>query len=117
MNAGGGVWWAVGGSLSLQSAGIFSLAPAATGYQKLPHGLIIQWGAVATSSSGSVSVPFPIAFPSGIPFACFASLAANSVAPTIVGCGNTSSTGLTVVASNTSGAGIAANTTWLAIGH
>lgn len=34
-----------------------------TGYQKLPGGLIIQWGAGQTVSSTSVVVSFPIAFP------------------------------------------------------
>ena len=33
---------------------------ASSGYQKLPSGLIIQWGATGTGSSGSVT--FPIAF-------------------------------------------------------
>jgi len=34
------------------------------GYQKLPSGLIIQWGSVGTPASGHVTVTFPIAFPS-----------------------------------------------------
>ncbi|KVQ12476.1 gp53-like domain-containing protein [Burkholderia ubonensis] len=33
------------------------------GYQKLPSGLIIQWGAATTNSSGGATVTFPIAFP------------------------------------------------------
>lgn len=39
---------------------------SAQGYQKLPSGLIIQWGSVATSGTGSKTsnVTFPIAFPS-----------------------------------------------------
>lgn len=41
---------------------------ANNGYQKLPGGLIIQWGAVSVASTGGVSantnVSFPIAFPS-----------------------------------------------------
>ena len=37
---------------------------AASGYQKLPGGLIIQWGTVATDSTGTVAATFPIAFPS-----------------------------------------------------
>lgn len=35
---------------------------ATAGYQKLPGGLIVQWGAVDTTSSG-VSVVWPVAFP------------------------------------------------------
>lgn len=37
---------------------------AASGYQKLPGGLIIQWGSVAGVSNSSVAVTFPVAFPS-----------------------------------------------------
>lgn len=36
---------------------------AANGYQKLPGGLIIQWGTTATGAGGTVAVTFPIAFP------------------------------------------------------
>lgn len=37
----------------------------ASGFQKLPGGLILQWGS-GTTSSGSVSISFPIAFPNGV---------------------------------------------------
>ena len=33
------------------------------GYQKLPGGLIIQWGRVAAPAAGVVSATFPITFP------------------------------------------------------
>lgn len=38
---------------------------SATGYQKLPGGVIIQWGSI-TSASASGSVIFPIAFPTAV---------------------------------------------------
>jgi hypothetical protein len=38
---------------------------AASGYQKLPGGLILQWGKV-TFSGGLASATFPIAFPAAI---------------------------------------------------
>ncbi|MDE9583646.1 gp53-like domain-containing protein [Citrobacter braakii] len=39
----------------------------ASGYQKLPSGLIIQWGVSSTSSStGQATATFPIAFPNGL---------------------------------------------------
>lgn len=41
---------------------LFTQLLAANGYQKLPSGLIIQWGQ-ASPSSGTVTVTFPIAFP------------------------------------------------------
>lgn len=34
-----------------------------TGYQKLPGGLVIQWGTGTSSSSGLVTATFPLAFP------------------------------------------------------
>jgi len=45
-----------------------------TGYQKLPSGLIIQWG-YGVTSSGEVDVTFPIAFPNAA-FEVTASIAA-----------------------------------------
>lgn len=35
----------------------------ANGYQKLPGGLIVQWGTAASAVSTTTSVPFPISFP------------------------------------------------------
>lgn len=37
----------------------------ANGYQKLPGGLIIQWGSFSTGGGGDIPVTFPIAFPTG----------------------------------------------------
>lgn len=41
----------------------FVASLAASGYQKLPSGLIIQWGYVQNSNAGQVTVTFPVAFP------------------------------------------------------
>lgn len=38
---------------------------SASGYQKLPGGVILQWGEGASNASGQLSVTFPIAFTSG----------------------------------------------------
>lgn len=37
-----------------------------TGYQKLPGGLILQWGQYTFSSSSTANVTFPIAFPNAV---------------------------------------------------
>ena len=37
----------------------------ANGYQKMPGGLIVQWGTNVTVSAGAVTVTFPITFPNG----------------------------------------------------
>jgi hypothetical protein len=42
--------------------GTFAASIGASGYQKLPSGLIIQWGAASTTS-GNANMTFPIAFP------------------------------------------------------
>lgn len=41
-------------------------ALAANGYQKLPGGLIMQWGSVTWSASADVTWTYPIAFPSAV---------------------------------------------------
>lgn len=41
----------------------FAKGLGANGFQKLPSGLIIQWGSGFTASSGFATVTFPIAFP------------------------------------------------------
>ena len=38
---------------------------ASSGYQKLPSGLIIQWGQAVSSSSAALLVTLPVAFPNG----------------------------------------------------
>ncbi|KVA70975.1 hypothetical protein WM36_02175 [Burkholderia ubonensis] len=60
----GTYWVLVSGSAALRlSLGDFGNSLSANGYQKLPSGLILQWGTVLTSNSGAGSVAFPIAFP------------------------------------------------------
>jgi len=45
----------------------FGSSFAPSGYQKLPSGLIVQWGAIpAVAAGGSVLVNYPIAFPNAV---------------------------------------------------
>ena len=66
-----GTWRIIGGSAALRKSNDFAVSLAAAGYQKLPSGIIIQWGSVTTStgngSGGGIgaSFSFPIAFPNG----------------------------------------------------
>jgi len=39
---------------------------AASGYQKLPGGLILQWGVASGSLGGTAAITFPIAFPNSV---------------------------------------------------
>ena len=45
---------------------LFGCVLATSGYQKLPSGLIIQWGAAATDATGKAQLTLPIAFPNSI---------------------------------------------------
>jgi hypothetical protein len=57
-------WTQLAGSGQLQTAGSFAKSLSTSGYQKLPSGLIIQWGPVAQiAANSSVVVSFPIAYP------------------------------------------------------
>ena len=53
---------------------------AANGYQKLPSGLIIQWGMVSSiAAGGTKTFTYPVAFPTG-PFCAFATPASGTPA-------------------------------------
>jgi hypothetical protein len=61
---GGTVWMMVGGSAALVGSGLFTGALAASGYQKLPSGILIQWGNLSvTDSNATRALTFPITFP------------------------------------------------------
>lgn len=82
------------------------------GYQKLPGGLIIQWGTSGSMSGSpyaSVSVTFPIPFPT----ACFSCVAMSTGAGVSVSAASLSTTGFTP--KNSSDAASPAR--WIAIGH
>lgn len=60
-------WFAVGGSVQLGKAAAFGSLQAVNGYQKLPSGLIMQWGlttAIPATSTGVTTLP--ITFPTAI---------------------------------------------------
>lgn len=47
----------------------FVRAHSTSGYQKLPGGMILQWGRATIAQDGSTRIAFPIAFPSACVFA------------------------------------------------
>jgi hypothetical protein len=59
-----GVLWAMSGPAMQRIAG-FHNQIAASGWQRLPSGLIMQWGTMANSGSGArqIDVTLPVAFP------------------------------------------------------
>ena len=59
-------WIQVSGSAQLGNAASFGSSKASNGYQKLPGGVIIQWGSGTPVSAGVITVNYPIAFPNGV---------------------------------------------------
>lgn len=53
------------GAKMLVNGGGFSSLLGSSGYQKLPSGLIIQWG-IATGGIGNLAATYPIAFPNAV---------------------------------------------------
>ncbi len=67
---GAGTWVATAGSVQLAGSGAFAASIAANGYQRLPTGLILQWGAGVLPTNGatstSVTVTLPLAWPTAL---------------------------------------------------
>lgn len=109
-------WLAISGSAQLKFAEVFGSSLAANGYQKLPSGLIIQWGSVTLSGATAQTVTFPITFPTAL-VAAVANWENNNGAMPV---GITSKTKISMVlmqgtiGSAPSGT---SNTPWLAIGY
>jgi len=91
----------------------FGASLAANGYQRLPSGLIIQWGA-ATLSNGTFAVTFPVAFPA----AC-RSVVLNYNGLTVQGGYSAVGTGTPTTSGFTAWSNASVNLTfnWLAIGN
>lgn len=102
--------WLVIGTSALQYGANFGASLAANGYQKLPGGLILQWGNDGSSATSS-AVTFPIAFPSAV-----RSIVATLYATSTGGHVSVVTPGPSLTGFNlTKSAGISAN--WWAIGH
>lgn len=85
----------------------------ANGYQRLPGGLILQWG--STTSTGLVSVTFPIAFPNAAYFAAGSNRSISSTAvATVTNALSLSGATFNISAESTGGNGVVY---WFAIGR
>ena len=111
-------WILVFGSMLLsKSYSMFGASLANTGYQKLPSGLIIQWGVLSTGSSGTATGNFPLAFPNG-PLQMVAGVAEGAANGFSSGAQALSSTAYQVFGTNYSGGGIAnIGVSWIALGR
>lgn len=95
------------------------------GYQKLPGGLIIQWGTatVAAGANGAGSVTFPLAFPSScvsLSFSCLNPVGSQAVVEGYVfttGLTNTGATFINKYIGDSGGTLTAATIYWIAIGY
>jgi len=88
------------------------------GYQRLPSGLILQWGSVVAPAGGVNNVTFPIAFPNQC-LAAFATNQSGGVPAAWAGAGNIARTGMTVGHASSSLSASSAGTAafWFAIGR
>jgi hypothetical protein len=59
-----GTWRLVTGSAQLPYSTLFGSSLAASGYQKLPSGLIVQWFSATAGANGGYDNAFPLAFTS-----------------------------------------------------
>lgn len=102
-------WQAVSSTQGLGANADFASSLASSGYQKLPTGLIIQWGVSTFSISGS-AVTFPLAFPSGVLALTTGNNVSSNVFTTSLSLSLTGFTGYL----NT---GSSASCYWIALGH
>ncbi|SAK98595.1 phage tail collar domain-containing protein [Caballeronia pedi] len=59
-------WYVSGGSCQAQTSVLFGASLSNSGYQKLPSGLIVQWGVFSVAANvQSATVTYPIAFSTG----------------------------------------------------
>ncbi len=62
-------WRILSGSAQLQYATAFAASRSSNGYQRLPGGLILQWGSSSSGAGGTAAITLPIAVPTGIVYA------------------------------------------------
>ncbi|KVK99929.1 gp53-like domain-containing protein [Burkholderia ubonensis] len=104
-----GTYWQAFGTYTQRVGQPFANSLTSSGYQKLPSGLIIQWGTGTTQSSGSVTLTFPVAFPT----TCRSATANNWGGGTVY-VGITSFSAASMVVNSGS---VGQNFTWIAIGY
>lgn len=110
-------WIAVAGSAQLRySTGRFGSSLTAAGYQKLPSGLIIQWGSATTNAAGAVTVSYPIAFPNAVVSLVASGTNSNVVTTAFINVNPISLSQAAFYAANTS-IGISYGIKYIAIGY
>ncbi len=111
-----GVLWRAHASLEcLRTSALFGSLMGTNGYQKLPSGLILQWGTTALiSAGGTLVVTLPVAFPNtNLNAGCMAQYSNSPNTGYVVSIFGRTLTNLSFYNSNT---GTALSATWFAIG-
>lgn len=109
--------WRAYGTGALKYAVSFGSLLSANGYQKLPSGLIVQWGVAITSPSADVVVTLPIAFPTAcrtVSLGAISGVAAPYIATLT---GSLGASAFNLGCYTTAGARIGTSVGWIAIGH
>lgn len=103
--------WRAFGTGALKSSADFGVSLAANGYQKLPSGLIIQWGQSIVNATSTLAVSFPLAFPTAV----------RSITATPWLTSGTQGVGINTLAASGfnlyNGSGVQLTVTWIAIGY
>lgn len=99
------------------SGGSFANSKAANGYQKLPGGLILQWGTTGAITIGNPGAGNTITFPIAFPSACINVVGSVAgPASVTIGTSNYTASNFALYASSAT-AGGAITATWFAIGY
>lgn len=106
-------WRLMDGALALPYSSLFKNVISNSGYQKLPGGIILQWGFVSggPASGATSTVTFPLAFPNGVLVAIPVANSSGACYLTVL---NYSATTFQI---KNSSAVAAANSFWIAIGY
>lgn len=111
-----GQWIAVGGSGRLPYTKGFVSTLGNPGYQRLPSGLIMQFGSATTNSSGNIGGSWPIAFPN-TPISCSA-ISTGSNVYTVLALASATSFQFNGYISTTGAAvGAGVGMDWMAVGY
>lgn len=97
---------------------LFANSKTSPGYQKLPNGLIVQWGRYSTTIGANSTVTYPIAF-TATPLSLTVGYESGSGVGWVVRYGGLTNSQFSVVWDywSTSGSGAATQVHWIAIGY
>ena len=113
----GGTWVAYNGTPTFKNSAAFASLLTASGYQKLPSGLIIQWGEQTAGAGGTLTVILPVAYTTANLQSYATSGSANLAATAMVSTSNLTQTGFAAINVGDGGVGEATLIRWFSIGY